>query len=765
MLLASLVLASGLVVVGVVLAARWLEARAWARSLVAFRLRLPQTLTADTVAQWLVTVNAATHAPRWALLPAPPLVLHLVGSARGIEHFLLMPKPMHAAVFASLRAALPGVRLEAAPEFVAHRPRFRVAAEAGLSNHQRPLGSERAETASAALLAALQPLQGNEEIHVQWIVTGGGIPDPVPSVSARGKQHDGWWLDSAVSVDPEAVHAARLKRQAPLLRAVVRVGVANTANRRRAYSLFGRVWGSLRTLNATGVGVVRRWWLPVGLVAGRMRRYALPLLSRWPLTVNTTELAGLSGLVMGAARVPGLDVGSARQVAPSPTMPASGVVVGMSDYPGLETRRLALTVADRLHHLHLIGPTGTGKSTLLAALALQDIAANWGVVLIDPKGDLVESICDRFPAAHADDLIVLDPSETNTAIVGFNPLASGTSEHERELVVDHVLHVFREIYADFWGPRTDDVLRSALLTLVHLRALNGSPLTLCEVPALLTNPAFRRALGQRQAIPDQLRPFWAWYHGLKPADQVTVTGPVLNKLRAFTDRTATRLMLGQPSGLDFDAILNGGKVLLVSLAKGKLGQETAALIGSLLVASLEQATLRRASLPPAARQPVMVFLDEFQDVLRLGAVGDMLAQARGLGVGLHLAHQHLHQLPRELAHDVLGTARSQVIFQLGHEDARALALSVEPWLTAADLQGLDTYSMVLRPCVTGRTLPPVTGTTLPLPPANRDGRALAQASRDRHGVPRDAVEAALRARLATGEADEPLGRSPRRRRP
>jgi AAA-like domain/TraM recognition site of TraD and TraG len=596
-------------------------------------------------------------------------------------------------------------------------------------------------------------------VETTWVITGGGIPAPVPSVSNSDKSGS-WWLDERVSVDPEAVHAARLKQQTPLIRAVVRVGVAHTATRQRTYSLFGRVWGTLRVLNATGTGVVRRSWLPVGVVSSRMERRAIPLLSHWPLTLNSDELAGLVGLAVDDRQLPGLIVGGCRQVPPPPNMPSTGAVVGLSDYPGMEDRPLALKTADRLLHTHVIGPTGTGKSTLLANLALQDIAAGLGVVLIDPKGDLVEAIAERFPSTRStDDLIILDPSQT-TRPIGFNPLASAANEHERELVVDHVLHVFREIYKDFWGPRTDDVLRSALLTLVHVHALDGSPLTLCEVPTLLTNHGLRQALG-KQSIPDQLRPFWSWYHGLKPADQVSVTGPVLNKLRAFTDRTAIRLMIGQATGLDLSSVLDDGKVLLVSLAKGRLGEETAALTGSLLVASLWQATLRRAFMPAAARRPVMVYLDEFQDVLKLGAVGDMLAQARGLGLGLHLAHQHLHQLPRDLAHDVLGTARIQVIFQVGQEDAKALAKSVEPTLGAADLQGLEAYHAVLRACIAGRTSPPITAAMLPLGEPTRDGQALAEASRDRYGVDRLQVERALKVRLQTGEATASFGRSPR----
>lgn len=155
----------------------------------------------------------------------------------------------------------------------------------------------------------------------------------------------------------------------------------------------------------------------------------------------------------------------------------------------------------------------------------------------------------------------------------------------------------------------------------------------------------------------------------------------------------------------------------------------------------------------------MVYIDEFQDVLKLGAVSDMLDQARGYGVGLNLAHQYMHQLPRDVAHAVLGTSRSQVIFQTAQEDARVLAKSVEPVLTAADLQGLGAYHVVVRPCIGGRTAPPVTAKTMPLSSPTRDGRALAQATRERFGMARRDVEAALQARLQVSTLNYNFGRS------
>jgi hypothetical protein len=306
---------------------------------------------------------------------------------------------------------------------------------------------------------------------VQWLLVAGGIPAPVPSAASR--RHS----PTAGLTDPEAIHAARLKQQPPLLRCVVRVGIAGTTGKPRTQELFGRLWAPLRVLNATGTGIVRRWWLPTFAVADRMQRRAMPLLLGWPLTLNADELAGLLGLVAGDLRPPGLQLHGSRQLAPPPDMPTDGITIAYSDYNGMERRPLMLKTSDRQMHTIVQGPTGTGKSNLLEGMALQDVFARHPMIYIDPKNDAVEAIAERFPAGRDDDLIMLDASDTGIPI-GVNPLAVDGDEHERELAVDRVLHTIRAIYAEFWGPRTDDVLRAALLTMVEVQALGGAPLTL-----------------------------------------------------------------------------------------------------------------------------------------------------------------------------------------------------------------------------------------------------------------------------------------------
>ena len=736
---------AGLSILGLVLGARWSNMDAWRRSLVAYRLHLPSNLKPDDAASWLMYIAATTHPTRFALLPLPPVALETVATARGIAHYVLVTERSKARLLSGLRATLPGARIEEAPDYLMSRPNFRVAAELTMTSQARPLAVERAESASAALLAALQPVSGRDEIRMQWIVTSAGTPEPVHSASS--KQADQWWssylVEGTLPRDAEAVQAARLKRREPLLRSVARVGVV-ARDHRHAHALFGRVWNNLHALNAPGVRLRRRI-LFSSVVAARMANRTFPI-TRWPLLLNAREGPGLLGIPVAGVRLPGLSLGVARQLPPSPAMPSRGAILGVSNYPGMTNRVLALKTEDRLRHTFVLGPTGSGKSWLLASLILQDIRAGHGVVAIDVKGDLITDVLARLDERDMDRVVVLDASKRDRPI-GFNILGQAHNEEARELTVDNVVHIFREIWSAYWGPRSDHILRGTLGTLVSVRAHDGSAFTLHEIVPLLTQPAFRRVVVNDSRLPDSLRAFWQWYEALSDGERAQAIGPVLNKVEAFVSRTPIRLMLGQSEGFDLGEVFRERKGLLVSLAKGVLGTETANLLGSLLVSALWQTTLAQVRVTSERRRPVFAYIDEAQDIVRLPlAIADMLAQARGLKLGLTLANQYLAQLPQAVQAAFLGTVRTQVTFAVEHEDATVLARRFAP-LTVDDLKGLGAYEIAARPSVDGATLAPVTGITLPLDDASNNPAELARVSRERYGVLRAEVETSIKARI------------------
>jgi hypothetical protein len=753
---ALVLLTLGLVVSGLVLLARYIDSVAWRQSLLAFRLHPPAGLTPDQVAAWLTSLSALTQAPWWWLVPYPPVVIEITATVGGIAHYLLVPERQRGAVLASVRAHLPGARVEEAPQYLASRPRLVVAAEWRLSNRRRSLGVERTASTAAGLLASLQPLGKGELICVQWVLTGAGTPAPVRDT----KQGNGvpWWLEANAPADADDLRAMRIKqREGPLLHAAGRLGVV-AASRGRAYGLYGRTWGVLRQLNAPGVQFIRRL-LPVRLVADRFTRVALPL-TAWPVVLNAREAVGVVALPMSDTPLPGLALHVARQVPPPHGLSNSGVTVAESNYPGGE-QPLRLGRIDRLRHLYVVGPVGVGKSTLLANLAVQDMGRVDGLALIDPKGDLATDVLARVPGSRSNDVIVVDLADTGRPI-GLNVLGSAQSEHGRELAADFVLSVLRSMWAQYWGPRTDDILRAALLTLTHTHAPDGSAFTLVEVPELLTNLPFRRLVTDQPTVPASLRQFWAWFENVSDAERVQIVGPVLNKLRQFTTRTALRLSLGQSRGLDLADVIRRRRLLIVTLSRGVIGAEAAYLLGSLLVAGLWQATLGRAVLAPEQRRPFWLYLDEFHQVARLSIpLTDMLAEARGLGVGVVMANQYLSQLSPEMRAAVLGTVRSQVVFQVEHDDARLLEPRFAPTLSAADLSGLAAYEVALRLCAGNQVLAPMTGTTLPLPEPTGDPADVRERSRARYGTARADVETAIMTRLNSSDGIPAAGRRKR----
>jgi hypothetical protein len=465
------------------------------------------------------------------------------------------------------------------------------------------------------------------------------------------------------------------------------------------------------------------------------QRLAARRLGRGDL-LSSLELAALAHLPTDPA-VPGLARAGARTVAPPPGVRATGKVLG--DAQTGARRPVALAVADARAHLHLLGATGSGKSTLLTNLVLGDVRAGRGAVVIDPKGDLVSDLLDRLPTAAAGRVVLLDPDEPD-APPALNVLDGG----DPDLAVDQLVGIFRRIFEAWWGPRTDDILRSACLTLLRHPA-GGA--TLAEVPRLLADARFRQpyVAGVRDPI---LRGFWAWYQALSEPGQAQVIGPVMNKLRAFLLRSFVRDVVGAAtSSFDMTRVLDGG-LLLARVPKGTLGEESSRLLGSFVVARVWQAATGRAHRPQHQRRDASLYVDECQNFLTLPrSFDELLAEARGYRLSLVLAHQDLAQLPRELRDAASANARNKVWFACSPEDARALERHVTPELCAHDLAHLGAWQAAARLLVDGAQLPAFTLATRPAPPpVPGRARLIRSAARQRYGRTEAQRRAAARAR-------------------
>ncbi|MEV4416581.1 type IV secretion system DNA-binding domain-containing protein [Catellatospora sp. NPDC049609] len=455
---------------------------------------------------------------------------------------------------------------------------------------------------------------------------------------------------------------------------------------------------------------LRRMRLPQPVQAVNARRL------RRGFVLSGAELASLATLPQDLA-VPGL-LRARAKVMPAPVdVPTGGrgvKVLGRAEWGG---HQVGLPVADARQHMHVLGSTGSGKSTLMLNLILDDIHSGRGTVVIDPKGDLVTDILDRIPARLARKVVLIDPdSDTGTTI---NPLLGA----DHDLVVDNIVSIFSRIFAKHWGPRIDDVLRVACLTL-----LRHSNATLTLVPPLLNDRVFRQRFTGDLTDPEGLRGFWEWFESTPPQLRAQVIGPVLARLRSFLLRDFVKQTLGTPyNSFEMSRVLDGG-VLLARLPKGQLGEETTRLMGSFVLASAWQTATSRIGVAESDRRDCVAYVDECHNFLNLsGSVGDMLAEARGYRFGLVLAHQDLAQLPRDILAALSANARSKMIFSCSPEDAHQLARHTTPEMDAGDLTRLDAYRAAARLLVNGRHTPAFMLRTNPPPPPVGESTALRQA--------------------------------------
>ena len=731
-----------------VLGMRYRNGQAWAASLTAHTLHLPQDLDLTAVEAFLSGLGGL-QATGWRRAVAIcGLALEVVAAENGIRYRLLVTPEQEGTVTAHLRAALPNVGLETEDDPALPQPTLAV--ELVPSSRHYQLRVDQPEVVSRAVLAALAPLPAGQSLIVQWLIcpVNGRPPE---------KPLEGSWRQTLLGPGPELSPAQaksqRDKYTRPLFGVSLRLGVV-APSRATSRLLLRRLTDAFHTASSPQARLRRRSVTSRAVARAIVDR--TPPLGTWPGQLNTAELSGLLALAPAGTTLPGLDFVTTVQRAPTPEIATSGRIIADSTYPGLD-RPLAISYADALTHTYVLGPTGVGKSTLLLGSANQDMEAGYGVIFVDGKGDGVEALKALIPASRHDDVVILDPVDDELP-VGFNVLATGTENPE--LAAEMIVGCLHRLFATSWGPRMADALYAAAISVA---AVPGS--TVADIPVILTNPAFQQRIISQlpPAIALGVASFWNWYSELGNAERSQIVAPIVNKLRPILVRPRLRRVLSSAEPrLDLDEALATGKIILAALPAGLLGDEATALLGSLLIAALWGAIQRRARLPQDLRRPVFLYVDEFQRFEGLPTpLGEILAQARGLGVGVVLANQHLTQLSPETQAAVLGTARSRIIFQTSATDAARLAREVEPYISAANLRGLAAFEVVAQLATGGRTAPPVTGRTRPTPPPSSDPETIRQASRERYGRPAAEVDAELRRRHEQSTGSGPIGRQRR----
>ena len=389
---------------------------------------------------------------------------------------------------------------------------------------------------------------------------------------------------------------------------------------------------------------------------------------------------------------------------------------------------------NRRGHIYIIGKTGTGKSTLIENMTISDINNGYGVALIDPHGDMAEEILDYIPKKRIKDVIYFNPADLENPIA-FNPLEKVPKDFQH-LIASGIVSTFKKIWSESWGPRLEHILRNALLSL-----LEYPNSTLLDLPKLLTDKDFRNKIISYVTHP-QVREFWfSEFEKYSAWLKSEAVSPILNKIGQFLISIPLRNIVGQKENtFDLRQAMDEGKILIVNLAKGKIGEDNCSLLGALLVTKIQLAALSRANQPEDKRKPFYLFVDEIHSFITL-SFADILSEARKYGLNLVLAHQYIEQLDERIRAAIFGNIGTIISFRIGAEDAKYLAQEFAPVFNETDLINLPNFHIYLKLMIDGITSQPFSAATLKLREMNTSHKKeIIEFSREQYTRPRRAVE-------------------------
>jgi len=366
--------------------------------------------------------------------------------------------------------------------------------------------------------------------------------------------------------------------------------------------------------------------------------------------------------------------------------------------------RFGIHQTDRLFHMHVVGKTGAGKTSFLEGLIRQDIDAGRGLCLIDPHGDFAGRV-ERYAKSIRHDVIYLDVADPATPY-GYNPLR-GVANAYIPLAVSGLLDVFKKRFADAWGVRMEHVLRNTLYAL-----LDTGGGTLPDILRMLSEKDFRREV-TRNIRNETVRAFWEIeFPNYSDRYRVDSIAPIQNKVGAFlADPRMRRLVTTPAIDVSFRKIMDAGSVLIVNLAKGRVGEDSASLLGALFVTTMGLAAYTRANVNEDKRRVFFLYIDEFQSFQTL-AIADMISELRKYKLALVVSHQHLHQLDDAVREALLANAGTLISFRTGADDASLLSREFMDVVTPKDIIGLPNYEVYIRLMISGAPSRPFSGRTI-----------------------------------------------------
>lgn len=501
------------------------------------------------------------------------------------------------------------------------------------------------------------------------------------------------------ATDPKELEAIESVLSKPGFSSVIRI-VVSSSSQEAANAHLENIVSAFGQFSAANSFVKNKHWIKGGFITDFVYRY-FP--SSGNLSVLTSEeLAGIFHFPNKSITTPHIFWINAKR-APAPAqIPDSGLYLGMSSYRGL-SKPVYMTDDDRRRHTYIIGKTGVGKSELLKQMILQDIHEGKGVAVIDPHGDLVEDILLMVPPERAEDVILFDPSDTERPM-GLNML-EGQTEQEKHYIVSSIVGLMYKLYdpnkTGIIGPRFEHAIRNAMLTVMSEK---GN--TFIEVVRALTDANFVQELLPKVDDPI-VRRYWT--------DQIAQTSDfhksetldyIVSKFGRFVTNKMIRNIIGQSqSAFDFRKVMDDGKILLVNLSKGKIGEENAAFLGLVLVPRILIAAMSRQDIPQEQRRDFYLYVDEFQN-FATPDFAQILSEARKFRLNLIVANQFIGQMDEEVKNAIFGNVGTIMSFRVGVTDANYLQHEFQPIFTEADLINVDVFNAFVKTIVGNEPVTP-----------------------------------------------------------
>lgn len=401
-----------------------------------------------------------------------------------------------------------------------------------------------------------------------------------------------------------------------------------------------------------------------------------------------------------------------------------------------QNRKFGIKTDDRRKHMYLIGKTGMGKSTMLENMIIQDIRYGRGVAVVDPHGDLVEKVVEFIPSNRVNDVIYFNPADVDYPIA-FNVLENVDPLYQH-LVASGLVGVFKKMFAESWGPRLEYLLRNAILALLDYP---GS--TLLAVPRLLVDKEFRKKVIPKIKDPI-VKTFWMNEYSRYPDRfQAEAIAPIQNKVGQFLSISLIRNIVSQvKSAINMRQIMDEGKILLLNLAKGRIGEDASGLFGAMMITKIQLAAMERINMPEHERKDFYLYVDEFQN-FATESFATILSEARKYRLCLIIAHQYIEQLDEKVQAAIFGNVGTHVCFRVGAIDAETLVKEFNPYFTEDDLVNLTKFGIYLKLMIDGVASRPFSAKTLP--PVGDDFKTgnrekVINVSRERYAKERKTIE-------------------------